>query len=67
MISGPGKFYAETKFQVQAITNTVIPVIIKFSPLSSQKPRIYLGRDSGRIFGGIGKEVDRGIPRWGET
>lgn len=51
MNDGPGKFYAETSFKVQKITNTVIPAIMK-SFLSTQKPGIYLGRDSGRIFGG---------------
>lgn len=39
-------------FEVQAITSTVIPAIIKALVLSPQKPRIYLGSDSGRIFSG---------------
>lgn len=39
-------------FEVQAITNAIIPDAIKYLVLSTQKPRIYLGNDSGRIFRG---------------
>lgn len=52
MNDGSGKFYAETSFKVQEITNTVIPAIMKSSFLSIKKPGIYLGRESERIFGG---------------
>ena len=50
---GLESFMLRPNFKVQAITNTVIPAIIEsfFFP-STQKPKIYLGSDSGRVFGG---------------
>lgn len=67
MNGGPGKFYVETKFQVQALTNTVIPAVIKSFFLSSQKLRLYLGKNSGSVFGGTWERGDGGSRCVGST